>query len=149
MSDRRSPQGTDTGAKSVAYSFYDGYNQKDLEATFDKYVSKDLINHALGGQLPRAAWLASDAMLFSIFDDFTLTVHDQVAEGNKVVTRLEFGGTQTGEFPANPAMGLAAIPPSGNVAFLHLTAIDVIENGQIVEHWADMDFLSWYQTLAA
>lgn len=137
-----------TDAKSIAYAFYDSYNQKDLDASFEKYISKNLINHALGG-LPRAAWLASEKMLPSIFDDLSLTVHDQVAEGNKVATRLEIGGTQTGDFPALPSMGLDAVPASGNGAILHVTAIDLVEDGQIVEHWADMDFLGWYQQMSA
>jgi predicted ester cyclase len=128
-------------SKRVARAFYEGYNGKNLEANFDAYVSRDLVNHALGGAYDRQAWLDFDATLFPAFKDFSLTVLDQVAEGDKVATRLRLGGTQTGEF--------AGIPPSGNMAFNHATTVDRIENGKIVEHWADMDFSGFLQQLTA
>jgi predicted ester cyclase len=128
-------------AASVARAFYESYNQKDLDASFEKYIAKDLINHSLDDTITREGWLAGDKPLFPVFADFSLTVFDQVAEGDKVATRFQFGGKQTREF-----MG---IPASGNVAFLHMTTIDRIEHGQIVEHWADFDLHGWFEKLSA
>lgn len=126
-------------AKRTVRAFYDGYNDKDLDATFDAYISKNLKNHVMGGAYDRAAWLATDRGLFPAFADFTMTVLDQIAEGDKVATRYRLGGTHTGEF--------AGIPATGNVAFLTGTSVDRVEDGQIVEHWGDLDFSGFLQQL--
>jgi steroid delta-isomerase-like uncharacterized protein len=131
---------TDT-AKGLVRAFYESYNRKDIAATFDAYISPDLVNHVMGGAFDRAGWLAFDSSLFPAFDDFSLTVLDQVAEGNKVATRYELGGTQTGEF--------SGVPARGNTAFLKSTSVDRVENGLIVEHWGDVDFSSFLAELGA
>ncbi|MEJ3746418.1 ester cyclase [Actinomycetes bacterium KLBMP 9797] len=80
-----------------------------------------------------------DATLFPAFADFTFTVLDQVAECDKVATRWTMGGTHTGEF--------FGLPASGKTAFLTGTSVDRVENGQIVEHWSDMDLTGFLQQL--
>jgi len=132
---------TDTqAAKDTARAFYESYNQKDLDTSFDTYISADLANHVMGGAFDRAGWLAADKTLFPAFENFTLTVLDQVAEGDKVATRYQLGGTQTGEF--------FGIPASGNTAFLTGTSVDRIVGGQIAEHWGDLDFTGFLQRLS-
>jgi steroid delta-isomerase-like uncharacterized protein len=126
-------------AKTVVRAFYDSYNRKDVQASFDAYISTNLRNHAMGGRYDRAGWLAGDATLFPAFVDFTFTVLDQVAEGDKVATRWTMGGTHTGEF--------FGLPASGKTAFLTGTSVDRVENGQIVEHWSDMDFTGFLQQM--
>lgn len=128
-------------AKQLVHAFYDSYNQKDLTATFDAYISPDLVNHVMGGAFDRAGWLAWDSTLFPAFENFRLTVLDQVADGDKVATRYELGGTQTGEF--------SGVAPRGNTAFLTSTSVDRVEDGKIVEHWGDVDFSSFLAALAA
>jgi steroid delta-isomerase-like uncharacterized protein len=133
---------TDTAdAKRLARAFYESYNQKDLVATFDAYISHDLENHVMGGAFDREGWLAFDASLFPAFEDFSLAVLDQVAEGDKVATRYQRGGRQTGEF--------AGVPARGNTAFLPATSVDRVENGLIVEHWTDLDFGGFLTQLSA
>ncbi|GII56045.1 hypothetical protein Pth03_44340 [Planotetraspora thailandica] len=129
----------DQSAKQVVHAFYDSYNRKDLKTSFDSHISTDLVNHAMGGAYDRSAWLEIDSTLFPAFEDFTLTVLDQVAEGNKVATRISMGGRQTGEF--------VGLPAGGKTAFLTLTAVDRVENGLIVEHWVDLDFSSFLEKL--
>jgi predicted ester cyclase len=121
----------------VVYAFYDSYNKKDLDASFAAYISPSLTDHVM--PYDRAGWLAGDKGLFPAFDDFTLTVLDQVGDGAKVATRYQLGGTHTGEF--------FGIPASGKVAYLNATAIDRVEEGVIVEHWADLDFTGFLQQL--
>lgn len=80
-------------------------------------------------------------MLRSAFPDFKATIDDLLAEGDKVVIRQTWSGTQKGEF-----MG---IPPTGrSVSF---GVIDVIRfsGGKAVEHWGLMDSMSLMQQLGA
>jgi predicted ester cyclase len=70
---------------------------------------------------------------------FEETVDDQIAEGDKVVTRVSGRGTHTG-----PLMGAA---PSGKEIRWRAIVISRIVNGQIAEEWVEFDALSFMQQL--
>jgi len=80
-------------------------------------------------------------MLRSAFPDFKATIDDILAEGDKVVIRMTWSGTQKGEFMGVPATGK-------RVSF---GVIDIIRitNGKLVEHWGQMDSMSLMQQLSA
>ena len=65
------------------------------------------------------------------FPDGRTTTDDLVAEGDKVVERFTFVGTQKGDF-----MG---IPASGKQVRVTGMSIFRIANGKIVEHWGEND----------
>ncbi len=60
--------------------------------------------------------------------DGEVTVEDQLAEGDKVLTRWVFRGTHTEPLPG--------IPPTGNRITLHGMHVHRIVDGKIVEVWA-------------
>ena len=68
-------------------------------------------------------------------------VHQQVAEGDTVVTRKSFVGTQKGE--------LFGVPPTGKSVHMDLIDTVRVENGQIVEHWNIVDTYGLMQQLGA
>ena len=74
------------------------------------------------------------------FPDLRFTVEDQVAEGDKVVTRWSSEGTHKGE--------LMGIPPTGKHA-AHVTgiSIDRYSGGKFVEGWTNWDTLGLMQKL--
>jgi hypothetical protein len=37
----------------VVRNFYESYNDRDLDRTYERYVSRSLINHAFGGAYDR------------------------------------------------------------------------------------------------
>jgi predicted ester cyclase len=74
--------------------------------------------------------------------DLTYTVVDQLAEGDKVVTRYMAGGTHQGEF-----FGVA---PTGNRIEMSGIQIDRFdENGKIVEEWPEYDLLGAMRQMGA
>ena len=75
-------------ADEVVRNFYEGYNDRDLDRTYEQYVSHDLINHAFGGAYDRAGWLAADQGLLAAFTDLHVEVLDQIVQGDRVATRL-------------------------------------------------------------
>lgn len=127
--------------KETARAFYAGYNDRDLAANFDQYVAPDVAVHALQMDLSRAAWLEADASLEVAFKDASMTILDQVAEGEKVATRWIFTGTQRAEF--------FGVPSNGNTSSLSGTSVDVIRGGKIVEHWTELDLNGFLQRLTA
>jgi steroid delta-isomerase-like uncharacterized protein len=74
--------------------------------------------------------------------DLTYTVEDQVAEGDKVVTRYTASGTHQGEF-----FGVAG---TGNrVEFTGIQIDRFDESGKLVEEWPEYDLLGAMRQLGA
>ena len=67
------------------------------------------------------------------------TVEDQIAEGDKVVTRWTYRGTHKSEL-----MGIA---PTGKQVTVTGICIDRIVGGKIAEEWGEMDNLGMMQQL--
>ncbi len=128
-------------AGEVVRNFYESYNDRDLDTTYETYVARDLINHAFGGAYDRAGWLAADSSLVAAFADLHVEVLDQIVEGDRVATRLSMSGTQTGEF--------YGVPATGAKATLTGTAFDRIAEDRIAEHWSDSDLGGFMQQLTS
>lgn len=75
------------------------------------------------------------------FPDLRLTIEDQIAEGEKVVTRWRGSGTHEGEL-----FGIAATGKQTTVTGI---TIDRIIDGRIVESWTNWDTLGLLQQLGA
>jgi steroid delta-isomerase-like uncharacterized protein len=115
------------------------YNRGDLAAV-DELASSDLVIHASSQDIRgRDGAKQYVAALRAGFPDLHLTVEDQVAEGDMVVTRWTASGTHTGAFQGIPATG-KAIRVTG-------TDIDRIIDGKTVECWAHVDELGLMQQL--
>jgi predicted ester cyclase len=74
------------------------------------------------------------------FPDLQSTIEDQVAEGDKVVTRFRTRGTHQGE---SEAFG----PPTGNRVEVSGITIEQFSEGKIVEDWTVLDTLGMMQQL--
>ncbi|MBP2326872.1 putative ester cyclase [Kibdelosporangium banguiense] len=116
--------------KDVARRFYLSLRESDLDETWERYVGPDAVWLAVGTPT-RTAWLAGCRQLLQAFADFRIDVLTQVAEGNRVATRMRLSGTQTGVYHG--------IPPTGRRASAICAAFDLIEDGHIVEHWSHVD----------
>ncbi|HVS07917.1 MAG TPA: ester cyclase [Candidatus Dormibacteraeota bacterium] len=79
-------------------------------------------------------------MYYAAFPDLHFTVEDQVAEGDKVVTRWSSEGTHKGEL-----MGIA--PTGKHVASVTGITIDRYSGGKFVEGWGNWDTLGLMQKL--
>jgi predicted ester cyclase len=127
--------------KEIARKFYECYNSKDLAQGFTDYISPDLVNRSLGGAYSRQDWLTTDVALLQACPDYSMTIIDQIAEGNKVVSDIIFQGTHTADFMHFPA--------SGNKIYWQVVAIDKVEDGLIVEHLGMADFSQFFMQFMA
>jgi steroid delta-isomerase-like uncharacterized protein len=77
----------------------------------------------------------------SAFPDFHSTIEDQIAEGDRVVTRWRMRGTHQGEF--------RGIAPTGKE--LDITGIGIFRfsDGKVVESWDNFDQLGMMRQLGA
>jgi steroid delta-isomerase-like uncharacterized protein len=99
-------------------------NRRNLTA-FDSFFSEDVVFHDVRNfTTHHPAFMLA---IQSAFPDLHLTIGDQIAEGDKVVTRVTFHGTHQGPFN-----GIAA---TGKRLEWAGVAIDRIADGKIVEMW--------------
>jgi predicted ester cyclase len=122
--------------KATFNRFHEAANTGDAEfvsKTIDELVAPDaairtpLRIDATGAELLKQVWV----MLLRIYPDIHLTVHDVIAEGDKVVARNTVTGTHQGEF-----MGVA---PTGKTVTYDEIFIFRFANDRVVETWGVVD----------
>ncbi|MEX0684080.1 MAG: ester cyclase [Dehalococcoidia bacterium] len=114
-------------------------------AILDEFISQDYDDHnpppfpnlqpGIAGS-HQAFKLALDA-----FGEFSHEILDQVAEGDKVVTRVRATGKHTGNF--------LGIPPTNKDVTMDGITVHRITDGKIVEHWSTIDAFSLFAQLGA
>jgi steroid delta-isomerase-like uncharacterized protein len=117
---------------------------KGNEHIVDDLIAVDYIDHnpPLPDMAPgREGVKQANVLLRAAFPDARHTIEDQIAEGDKVVTRVTARATFQGE--------ILGIPPNGKLITIEGISIHRIAGGQFVEHWAVADNLSLYQQLGA
>jgi steroid delta-isomerase-like uncharacterized protein len=80
-------------------------------------------------------------LLRAAFPDAVHTIEDQIAEGDKVMTRLTTRATFTGE--------CLGYQPTGQVIQITGIAVHRVVDGQLIEHWAHMDMAAFMQQIGA
>jgi len=122
--------------KATFQRFHEAANSGDAEflsKTIDELVAPDaairtpLPIDATGAELLKQVW----AMLLRIYPDIHLTVHDVIAEGDKVVGRTTVTGTHQGEF-----MGVG---PTGRSVEYNEMFMFRFADGRVVETWGVVD----------
>jgi len=78
-----------------------------------RLLGSSFVSHGSGGSAAGAgAYTAAVAATHAAFPDLVVTVHDQVAEADKVVTRWSATGTHGGNFAGVPATGRRVTVPA-------------------------------------
>src|SRR5919205_2308833 len=94
------------------------------------------------GEVRGAATIKGEIEYFrNAVPDLTYTVEDQIAEGDKVVTRYMVSGTHQGEF-----FGVA---PTGERIMMRGISIGRFEGGKMAEEWPEYDLLGVMRQLGA
>jgi len=110
----------------------------------DELLSDDYVDHnpPLPNMPPgrEGVWQASQA-LAAAFPDAVHTIDDQMAEGDKVMTRLTVRATFLGE--------ILGFQPTGKIVEVSGIAVHRVVGGQLVEHWAHMDMSGFMQQIGA
>ncbi len=117
-------------------------NKKNLNAV-NELVAEDFVEHIpFPGQGPGREGLKQALSIFwSAFPDLRWMLDEQIAEGEKVVSRITMTGTHGGEF-----LGIARTDKSVNVWGV---VIDVVRNGKFAESRIIMNTPSLMQQLGA
>jgi predicted ester cyclase len=113
----------------------------DLDA-IDELLSPEFVDHSLmaGQEGDREGYKRSLPELRAPFSHLRLSIEDQIAEGDKVLTRVTLRAIHDrGEF-----RGLA---PTGEEWLLTAMFVHRIEGGKIAEEWSEASIDPWQQRL--
>jgi predicted ester cyclase len=129
--------------KDVVRRFVDEYQTGADERAFDALLHPDVVDHSRPPGIPAGAEGVRRQFdgFRAAFAGFRATILDQVAEGDKVVTRKVFRGTHTGPFQG--------VDPTGREVEIHVIDIVRVADGRIVEHWNCVDRLGLMAQLGA
>lgn len=120
----------------------DVLNKGDIEGA-GRFVWDDVVEHVpLPGQGPGLAGLQDVVRgMRSAFPDMHWTVEEQLADGDRVLTRFEWTGTHRGEF--------VGVPPTGRRVSVWGMVVDRLVDGRIKETRILMDTLGLMAQLGA
>jgi len=127
--------------EAIATAYFDAFNKGDRDA-LDALLAADYIQN-LGAIMSqdRALHLDRMAAVRSGFPDGVFTIDWTLADGDKVVIRNTFRGTQHGEF--------AGVPASGNPVAVGAFHVHRVECGKIAETWNAGDALGLFHQMGA
>jgi predicted ester cyclase len=130
--------------KALARRIYETFDRALSTGDFsllDELIAADAVDHnPAPGQAPGLEGVKQAFGMFRMaFPDMHFTVEDQVAEGDKVASRVTVHATHKGEFQG--------IPPTGRP--VTQTGIDIlrIAGGKVVERWGEFDNFGLMQQL--
>lgn len=120
---------TDTNKAVCRRHYQEVLTEKRLEVIDEIYG--DQIRIGDGEYVPRDQLKGSAAISITAFPDLVITVHDQIAEGDRVVTRLSIEGTHLGDFLGHSGTGKKV-----RIQAIH---IHQLVEGRIVTLWEQID----------
>jgi steroid delta-isomerase-like uncharacterized protein len=126
--------------KALARRSWELANQGNLDALEEVYAAEAVIHEPDRDLQSLQEAKQYVGIYFNAFPDLRLTVEDEMAEGDKVVTRWTGRGTHQGEIEE---FG----PATGRQIEIEGITIHRIEEGKIVEEWERYDNLSILQQL--
>lgn len=128
--------------KAIARKVFEDIQSQGNLALVDELVTGDYVGHTPFDDIhgPEGA-KQFFSRLREAFPNMQVTVEDQIAEGDEVVTRWTFRGTHKGEFQDMS-------PTSKQVTMTGIT-IFRIASGKIIEGWTNADILGMLQQLGA
>ncbi len=128
--------------RAIAQRFFEAFDRGNWDAIAN-VCTPDYVGHLSGapGPMDYAGHKQFGLAFQSAFPDVSHTIEDQIAEADRVVTRVTVRGTHTGN--------LMGLPPSGRPMAMTGISIFKIVDGRIAEEWTEFDQLGMMQQLGA
>jgi len=129
--------------KTVSRRFFEEVFGKGKLNVLDEMIATDHVNSGPGAlpQLPTGPDGAKQLVTVyrNAFPDIRFRIDEQIAEGDKVVTRWSADGTHKGE--------LVGIPATGKTSTVTGITVDRFVSGKIAETWGIFDQFGMLQQL--
>lgn len=126
--------------KKIAKEFTERFGSGD-SSVVDELLIENYVGHVLSGK----GWDITDKNVIKQtnddghvgFPDYSMTINDIIAEGDKVYVLSTKTGTHKGDF--------LGIPATGNQISAFRFALYRLEDGKIAESWVGEDFAQFQQ----
>lgn len=126
--------------RELAERFAQTLTDHDL-AGFAELLHPDYVNHNRFAQPGKDGSVAVFAAFLDAFEGFRVDTDDVLEAGDSLVGRYTYRGRHTGEF--------LGIPPSGAEIEMHSIDIWRVSDGQLVEHWDELNTLDIFTQIGA
>ena len=133
--------GTAETNKALVRRFYEEIDKGNI-GVLDELVAADYIDHnppPFPGLAPGREGVKQSFRMFQLATPGSHHIEDQIAEGDRVVTRLTSVGKHEGDLPGAPR--------TGNDLKMTYITIHRIANGKLVEKWSEKDMMGFLQQL--
>ena len=128
------------GNKAIARRFIEDIFVRQEPGAVEELVARDFTPHDWGqGISGREAIRGAIQRASQGLSEVEMRIEDMIAEGDRVAVRLTSSATQTGEFMGKP--------PSGHRYEIPEIHILRIRDGQVTEHWHQLDVLGMKRQL--
>ena len=126
--------------KATVRRFREALSAGDLDGAVAVFAPNAVV-HSSGAPHPLTVegFKQFGGVILGAFPGGTATIEDMIVEGDKVVSRLTYRGTHTGD--------LMGIPPTGKSVTVSEMIIDQFADGKIVESWRLFDQMAMMQQL--
>ena len=127
--------------KTTVCRFYDEvFNKGNLDVVDDIFSPDYVIGDLPSGKSPSREGIKQTALMYrNAFPDLHFTIHDTIAEEDKVAIRFVATGTHKGLF--------SSIKPTNKQVEIKCISMYRFKDGKIVEGWARRDDLGTFQQL--
>lgn len=128
--------------KALVRSYLESFSNGDIDACKGMMADNHVFHFPLAdGPMDRDNHAGAMGVFKSAIPDLKFEVHDQVSEGDKVVTRFSAAGTFTNEFQG--------LPPSGEAIEFSGINITQCKDGKNIEEWDSFDTMAVMGQLGA
>ena len=125
--------------KVVVRRFFAALDDQDVDTVGDMLASDYRLHFDGNPVMDRGAGIGFFSAFLAAFPDISHQVQDQLAEGDRVATRILVRGTHQKEMMGIPATGKE----------IAISAINMVrvDDGKIAEHWVNSDSLGMMMQL--
>ena len=115
--------------KAVVRRFVEEYQSQGKVEVAQELLADDFLDHSAMPGFPhnREGVMQLFALLRAGIPDLHAVIHDQLLDGDRVITRKTFHGTHKGE--------LFGAAPTGNAVTIDVMDIVRVSGGKMKEHW--------------
>lgn len=126
--------------REIVRRYYDRvYNSRELDALEDVLAPAFVSSGPGGAGMDRAAHIAALRSSLAALPDLRLTIEEQIAEGDAVVTRWSATAHHEGT--------LFGIPPTGRAVSASAVHIHHLKDGRLIDQWEQFDTLGMLRQL--
>jgi steroid delta-isomerase-like uncharacterized protein len=128
--------------KQISKEWHEAFGTDALKNNYDKYLHDNFVADFFGGrQINKTKYIEEDQRFALAFRNNRITVVEQIAEDDRVVSVMTWTAVQVKDLPD--------IPATGKSFEIRGVAIDYFKDGKIIKHFPLFDQLNMMQQLGA